>query len=65
MPIAEYEAARKAFGTDEDLLLIAPVRGNAHSPQRQSQREPDRGRQAEREAERDMTRGAKGSAAGA
>jgi hypothetical protein len=31
VPIAEYEAARKAFGTDEDLLLIAPGRGNANN----------------------------------
>ena len=32
VPIAEYEAARKAFGTDEDLLLIAPGRGNVRPP---------------------------------
>lgn len=32
VPVAEYEAARKAFGTDEDLLLIAPGRGNARPP---------------------------------
>ena len=67
VPIAEYEAARRAFGTDEDLLLIEPVRGNAHplQRQRQRQRETERGREAERDTEREMARGAQGSAAGA
>ena len=36
VPIAEYEAARKAFGTDEDLLLVGPGRGNARQPPQMS-----------------------------